>query len=379
LAEKGAWFSLLESHSKLIFPTLDSLSFPYDNSTKEIIVEQDITTNPTGKLALYADRVIVTPSVFELYNSSLFEWVRVACKSAYAVVLTYGHFDNAIGYVEFTFPNDFAGASCRTYTISVPSYNRIVDLLKNDTGVAAIDSSDGASISPVRVWYQSGWFIFLTVLMAAVSCAVACVGVVRLWFYWRATESCYPQIATICLWLEIVGAFIRFLYWGLDPFGSRRILPYPGSHSAFRTASFPFLISSTILLTFYWHEVWSFQISHSVAVHLTFVFAVDFDDHFFEDFSQRVQISYPCLHSVLLGFLFRGCFIYLVFRINHGRHPAEIDQSGVLRDRLPWNGPILHCHGIKNISSSEEALSFIQSCRQQRVRNCTKSRRKPRA
>eukprot|EP01122_Echinamoeba_exundans_P004321 TRINITY_DN14339_c0_g1_i1.p1 TRINITY_DN14339_c0_g1~~TRINITY_DN14339_c0_g1_i1.p1 ORF type:complete len:327 (+),score=14.53 TRINITY_DN14339_c0_g1_i1:128-1108(+) len=221
------------------------------------MIEEDVVTNPSAKLGTYAGRVIVTPSVFERFNSSLFEWVNVACKSAYALVLTYGHFDNALGYLEFAFPNDFAGASCRTYTISVPSYNRIADLLKNETGFVKIDAADGASISPIRSWYQSGWFIFLTVAMAAISCGVACVGVVRLWFYWRSTETCYPQIATICLWLETAGSFVRFLYWGLDPFGSRRIIPYPGSHSAFRTASFPFLISSTILLTFYWPETLS--------------------------------------------------------------------------------------------------------------------------
>jgi hypothetical protein len=191
--------------------------------------------------------------VFHLLNETFFDWLAGASKHAYAIVLPFGLFDYFLGYPEFLIPPDFGGAPCRIFTISTVNFETL-RLASNGTIFlnATIDGDDG--FTPLHtLFYSAGWVV-LTIFMAASSVSVCVVAAIRLVQFFRATRSCNPMIATTCLWLEMASAFIRFLYWALDPLGSRGIIPYVSSQSVFRTAGFPFFISSTILLTFYWYE-----------------------------------------------------------------------------------------------------------------------------
>jgi hypothetical protein len=46
---------------------------------------------------------------------------------------------------------------------------------------------------------------------------------------------------------------VRFIYYGLDPFSSRRIVHYLTNYT-WKTWGVPFTLSSALLLTMYWFE-----------------------------------------------------------------------------------------------------------------------------
>jgi hypothetical protein len=56
-----------------------------------------------------------------------------------------------------------------------------------------------------------------------------------------------------CLLLDGLGCFMRVVFWSVDPLCFRQIVSN-ALQSSGRTASIPFALSSTILLTFYWFE-----------------------------------------------------------------------------------------------------------------------------
>lgn len=58
---------------------------------------------------------------------------------------------------------------------------------------------------------------------------------------------------TICLVLEMLGGFLRFLHWSIDPIGARQLTTAP-LQSVARTCSIPFSISSTLFLSIYLHD-----------------------------------------------------------------------------------------------------------------------------
>lgn len=217
--------------------------------SKEVLIEEDFIRGVASRLPLYRDRIVVSRNAFDFFNSSIFEWMNLACTEAYAIVLPWGAWDYGIGALEWIAPLNFKGSQCRAYTISVPSLVKIREILPGNytVGIAEISGDDGDP--PVRVWLTSGWFFFVNIVLAVTSCAVAVLGATRLWDYFAVSRSCVPQITTICIWLEIFSALIRFIYWGIDPHGARGLIPSPQSQSAFRTASLPLTISATILLS----------------------------------------------------------------------------------------------------------------------------------
>eukprot|EP01122_Echinamoeba_exundans_P017589 TRINITY_DN940_c0_g1_i3.p1 TRINITY_DN940_c0_g1~~TRINITY_DN940_c0_g1_i3.p1 ORF type:complete len:426 (-),score=39.69 TRINITY_DN940_c0_g1_i3:83-1360(-) len=223
-------------------------------ASKELFFEISTNSTLTGEqISNYRDRVVVLVPVFHLINDTFFEWLTAASKHAYGIVLPFGLFDYFLGYPEYLVPTNFGGVSCRIFTISTPAFEEMRIASNGTTFLnATIDGDDG--FTPLHTFFNSAGWIILTIFMAASSVSVCVVSAIRLVQFFKATRSCSPMIATTCLWLEMASAFIRFLYWALDPLGSRGIIPYVGSQSVFRTAGFPFFISSTILLTFYWYE-----------------------------------------------------------------------------------------------------------------------------
>lgn len=145
----------------------------------------------------------------------------------------------------------------------------------NSTLLLNITGDDG--ITPFRSFMISGWFWFFQIFMAVSSCAVACVAFIKLWnskltfrMLIRIQQPLIPvvhspsfpaligpfpalDVNSICLILELLGAFIRFLSWGIDPLGARQLTSAP-LQSVSRTASIPLTIASTLFFTMYLHE-----------------------------------------------------------------------------------------------------------------------------
>jgi hypothetical protein len=258
---------------------------------------------------------VIAGRVADFISPAAIKFLDEASRVASAIIVSYGDFEYGLGYLEYAVSKSVLsqGERCPFFTISVPAYNQIVQISTNGTGLAQVDSTDG--ISPVRQIFTSGWFFFLTVAEAATSCAIACLAVIRLWRFRQGLGNFKPTIATVCLWLELISCFLRFLYWAFDPFGSRRLIPETIKHMPTRTASFPFTISyasfahhsnttpytlndtfllssSTVLLTFYWHETLS-ATSLSVKMNIS---------------SFRVPAYVTCALAFIVEIVFLGLF-----------------------------------------------------------------------
>lgn len=235
-------------------PTLDSVFRPFVAATRELIVEEDISSLVnTNRSEKYRDRIVVIKPVAKVLNGTFFSWLVNASQTAHTIVVPYGLWDNFLGYPSYVAPLSFSGVMCTVLTISTPSFASLAHLAPNETVVlGTLESDDG--YSPLHLYFHSGAWLVLTIFMSGTSIACCVIAAVRLVQYWRGVRSLRPMIATTCLWLEFCSGFIRFLYWSLDPFGSREIIPNVAAQSVFRTATFPFFICSTILLTFYWYE-----------------------------------------------------------------------------------------------------------------------------
>lgn len=207
-----------------------------------VLYESNIEADFAAKISNYSGRIIVIPPIPDIVSKPAFNWLDTVSKIAAVIIIPYGKFDSAIGMPEYNLANTALAKDqrCVFFTISTNSLNRLIAALGNSSGLMRIDGSDG--ISPARQTFTSGWFFFITVLMAVTNIAVGCVAVVRLLAFFKV-HRWQPSITNVCLWLELLGALLRFWYWGFDPFGSRRIIPDPIKQSSMKTVNFPFTIS----------------------------------------------------------------------------------------------------------------------------------------
>eukprot|EP01122_Echinamoeba_exundans_P002832 TRINITY_DN1281_c0_g1_i3.p1 TRINITY_DN1281_c0_g1~~TRINITY_DN1281_c0_g1_i3.p1 ORF type:complete len:386 (+),score=29.55 TRINITY_DN1281_c0_g1_i3:445-1602(+) len=179
-----------------------------------------------------------------------------ACKYAAILILPFGPDDSGLGYPEFALPSTYnINVSCPTLTVSTKSAARLIDLVKIYPNLTAtIDKDDG--ISPVRQWLTSGLYWFFSIFSAASSCFVAAYAVVKLYEYCYCSGHPVFSVVGICILFELCGSLIRFANWSIDSLGARHLTTQHGSGS-WRSASLPFTVASTLLLTFYWHETLS--------------------------------------------------------------------------------------------------------------------------
>lgn len=151
--------------------------------------------------------------------------------------------------------------------------NGTVGLIPNLTATVV---SDG--LPPWYVALNSPAWWFFSIFACVCSCAVSGLAFIRMWQHYRATGEFRLSVPMIVLALELVGGFstyfvfssvnqlantsqtskkpVRFLYWGIDPFGHRGILPF-AFQSTWRSLPIPFSIASLLVLVFYWHETTS--------------------------------------------------------------------------------------------------------------------------
>lgn len=117
--------------------------------------------------------------------------------------------------------------------------------------VGYVDSESG-----VNHWARelsSGAFWFFRVILPFLCAAVIILGVGRLIQLRNAHGSFMPSVMNVAIALETISALLRFIYWVVDPVGAN-IIWTDSARNVWHTVSLPFSISSTLLLTIYWHE-----------------------------------------------------------------------------------------------------------------------------
>lgn len=240
---RNCQFLLSQGRKVTLFLPSAALPPAASRTLAEVIIATDMMEDPSLKLSNFTNRIVITPKLTDTVPQAVVNWISTVSKVATVVVIPYGDYDYGLGIAEYTLSRTVlaTGQHCPFFAISSVSLDSLTKLLGNSTGTMVIDGSDG--LSPVRIIFTSGWFMFLTIAMAITNIAVAYVAAVRLLNYFWATQNCRPQIATVCLWLELISAFLRFLYWGFDPFASRRIVPEFVKQASLRTINFPFTIS----------------------------------------------------------------------------------------------------------------------------------------
>jgi hypothetical protein len=136
--------------------------------------------------------------------------------------------------------------------IKYSAISSIADALRRGETVTGT-LTDSSGMSPYRRTLSSPAIFVFGTAQAAFSCGVAAVAFVKAWSIWATQGRFILQLPYVCCMLEFVGGLIRFLYYGTDPLGSRMLVGYL-AQQVWRTSSIPFCLSSTLLLTFYWHE-----------------------------------------------------------------------------------------------------------------------------
>jgi hypothetical protein len=128
------------------------------------------------------------------------------------------------------------------------------DLIKNlnDTIVSATLTKDHL-INPWMEIQRSGYFWFLCVSLVFVSAAIVILGIGRLLQFRTALGKWEVNVINAVILLETVGACLRFIYWVVDPLGSRGVWP-DQARDIWHTISMPLSVAATLLLTVYWHE-----------------------------------------------------------------------------------------------------------------------------
>lgn len=139
--------------------------------------------------------------------------------------------------------------------MSATSAQVLFSLLNASGGALNVTITDWPP-NPYMERYNGGVFIFYSVLLCAWALVIIVLASVTL-----ALRGVARNLGTLCLILDVTGACVRFV-WGLDPFAGR-FIPV-GILETLYTGSLPIVLSGTIILLLFWHEL-ATQVSLSVS------------------------------------------------------------------------------------------------------------------
>jgi hypothetical protein len=113
--------------------------------------------------------------------------------------------------------------------------------------------------SPVTITYRENlhkraadtkFQVILNAILSSWEFVIIILGTYRVYQFWFIQEFTWKATAPFCCVLEVIGAMFRFGYTLVDPFYAYRMIPDEVTISMI-TVSFPFALSSGILLTFF--------------------------------------------------------------------------------------------------------------------------------
>jgi hypothetical protein len=135
--------------------------------------------------------------------------------------------------------------------VSSVVYPVLEDLIVNNENVTIKFDANG--VNEWALAFESGWMIFYSVFLSALS--VACMAM-ALYKYiafvrFKGFQTSVPQLMLI---FEFLANALRLVHTAIDPLQSRTIMTYFETQM-FYTISWPFFIINLLLVSFYWHEL----------------------------------------------------------------------------------------------------------------------------
>jgi hypothetical protein len=203
--------------------------------------------------------IVLTRSVYPNSNASSFEiWaVRTASQlSPVALIAHSGAFGTGGYQVNKIYEDEFTTLiTVPVVHISTATATILLQILDANQGVLNVTITDWPANNYMER-KSGGVFVFYSVFLCTWAAAIIILAIVAM-----VRRGVGRNLGTLCLILDIVGACVRLL-WGLDPFAGR-FLP-PGVLETLFTGSLPIVLSGTIILLLFWHEL-ATQISLQVS------------------------------------------------------------------------------------------------------------------
>lgn len=136
--------------------------------------------------------------------------------------------------------------------ISLPGALHIYDELKNGHPVYILMEYD----EEYNIWYEqfnTGVMIFFSVFLGLMTLSNVVIAIWRLANF-ISTYGLTFSLAQTIMAMVLVSNFFKLIYISIDPIFSRNIFGYMASQ-VLSTITFPISAITTLLITFYWHEV----------------------------------------------------------------------------------------------------------------------------
>eukprot|EP01122_Echinamoeba_exundans_P009312 TRINITY_DN3259_c0_g1_i2.p1 TRINITY_DN3259_c0_g1~~TRINITY_DN3259_c0_g1_i2.p1 ORF type:complete len:402 (+),score=46.04 TRINITY_DN3259_c0_g1_i2:106-1311(+) len=194
--------------------------------------------------------IVLARVVYPDSNASSFEvWaVRTAGKLSPVALLAHSGAFGTGGYqVNKIYEDDFTTAiTVPVVHISSATATNLIQILNANNGILNVTITDWPANDYME--RKSGAvFVFYSVLLCTWALLIIILAIIAM-----VRRGVGRNLGTLCLILDIVGACVR-LVWGLDPFAGR-FLP-AGVLETLYTGSLPIVLSGTIILLLFWHEL----------------------------------------------------------------------------------------------------------------------------
>jgi hypothetical protein len=155
------------------------------------------------------------------------------------------------GLGSFAWNAKFPDLQLPAVEISIPSFQELLPFIENGTEVTV--TFNNTDFNPWAYSFESTWMIGYSIVLGVATLGMLTFAIYKLVFFVRrglGTEN----IGTSVLSFEIVANALRFIAVTVDPCQSRKVFPFLLNNILY-TIHWPFVIVSTLLITFYWFEL----------------------------------------------------------------------------------------------------------------------------
>jgi hypothetical protein len=229
-----------------IFPEVFEHSVIYVEDLSPLLVDKSYMTSTN-----FTGLVVLTPTI--------------APPAPYARILQYrGAAALIFGYELLDVPGrtianpdgeDGSDITLPVVEIGYTSYLTIVSAIKKNTSFnVTIDAEEGNVW--IQYWIGYKFDIIFSIVVGIPAVLAAAMAVYKLHVLIAVNNGCNLNVGTACLVCHLIASILRAFFVIVDPMGFRRMLTYHLNNTLF-TLPFPFIISGTLVLCFYWFETMS--------------------------------------------------------------------------------------------------------------------------
>jgi hypothetical protein len=226
----------------------------FDTPREFMVGPRNWTFDVTGQLVLqnasdFSQKVVIVTYYRDISPTANYYWT----KGATAIVLSQLSSPlNIPGYLVFAWDGGKSSSiPLPSVIISLPGRLTLQQYLSKGYNITVrVTSGD---YNPWLDVADSGVMIFYSVFLGGFALSVIIIALVKFITLVRY-RGCHLTLPHLVLCFEIVGNADRLVAVTVDPLQLRIVFPFVVNQMLF-TTSWPFTILTTILLTFYWHEL----------------------------------------------------------------------------------------------------------------------------